>query len=319
MGYTIIDARSFIKTTRGIIPLALGGSNNCSEFIYDRNFKPREVRERHWFLLGGINLLELPEGEFVAKVNTTFPDTDDECWKMNSKWVTCSQARKWFARAAKDAATLEDILAANPGVNDLNVGLMPYTSGDHLLWRYVRTTDELEVWLDEARELVKEHKDHYIFMSFSGTQRGERLRPARARDVKGPLVVQKRNAGYVRAFDNVNGRITVHFTKDVRDAIHYPSAEAATAAMGEVISVMGLEFKTVTRKMTAPRPYVVMCTEKAYAGKYVKKSVKNNLQYTSSVDDAQRFISEKDAEAKISSLRGKFLSAQYLKPVYVEA
>ena len=196
---------------------------------------------------------------------------------------------------------------------------MPYTSGDHLLWRYVRTTDELEVWLDEARELVKEHKDHYIFMSFSGTQRGERLRPARARDVKGPLVVQKRNTGYVRAFDNVNGRITVHFTKDVRDAIHYPSVESATAAMGEVISVMGLEFKTVTRKMTAPRPYVVMCTEKAYAGKYVKKSVKNNLQYTSSVDDAQRFISEKDAEAKISSLRGKFLSAQYLKPVYVEA
>lgn len=155
MGYTIIDARSFIKTTRGIIPLALGGSNNCSEFIYDRNFKPREVRERHWFLLGGINLLELPEDEFVAKVNTTFPDTDDECWMMNSKWVTCSQARKWFARAAKDAAPLEDILAANPGVNDLNVGLMPYTSGDHLLWRYVRTTDELEVWLDEARELVK--------------------------------------------------------------------------------------------------------------------------------------------------------------------
>lgn len=205
MGYTIIDARSFIKTTRGIIPLALGGSNNCSEFIYDRNFKPREVRERHWFLLGGINLLELPEDEFVAKVNTTFPDNGDECWRMNSKWVTCSQARKWFARAAKDAATLEDILAANPGVNDLNVGLMPYTSGDHLLWRYVRTTDELEVWLDEARELVKEHKDHYIFMSFSGTQRGERLRPARARDVKGPLVVQKRNAGYVRAFDNVNG------------------------------------------------------------------------------------------------------------------
>ena len=54
MGYTIIDSRTFIKTTRGIIPLALGGSNNCTEVIYDKNSKRREVRERHWFIKGGI-------------------------------------------------------------------------------------------------------------------------------------------------------------------------------------------------------------------------------------------------------------------------
>lgn len=39
MGYTIIDSRTFIKTTRGIIPLALGGSNNCTEVIYDKKLQ----------------------------------------------------------------------------------------------------------------------------------------------------------------------------------------------------------------------------------------------------------------------------------------
>ena len=79
MGYTIIDSRTFIKTTRGIIPLALGGSNNCTEVIYDKNSKRREVRERHWFIMMGRNALELPEEEFMAKINDTFAENDTEC------------------------------------------------------------------------------------------------------------------------------------------------------------------------------------------------------------------------------------------------
>ena len=165
MGYTIIDSRTFIKTTRGIIPLALGGSNNCTEVIYDKNSKRREVRERHWFIMMGRNALELPEEEFMAKINDTFAENDTECMVYGSKWLNGAQTRKWFARAVKDAASLEDILAGNPGVNDLNVTLMPYTSGEHLLWKYVRTTDELEVWLDDASKMIKQQEKHYIFMN----------------------------------------------------------------------------------------------------------------------------------------------------------
>lgn len=320
MGYTIIDSRTFIKTTRGIIPLALGGSNNCSEFIYDRNFKPRAVRERHWFLLGGINLLELPEDEFVAKVNTTFPDNDDECWRMNSKWVTCSQARKWFARAAKDAATLEDILAANPGVNDLNVTLMPYTSGEHLLWKYVRTTDELEVWLDEAREMLKDHEDHYIFMSFSGTRRGERLRPApkNTKAVDGPVMLKHRSYGYVSGFEKFGGSRTVHYVKEACDALLFTSAEDASEQLGDLFQRFNLEVKPATDKLMAPKPYAVMFAKGDFSGKYLEKISRSRMHITSFVSSAQKFATFEDAQAKIDALRGRYTCVQDMTPIFIE-
>ena len=68
----------------------------------------------------------------------------------------------------------------------------------------------------------------------------------------------------------------------------------------------------------APRPYAVQCMSGAYAGKYLKKTVRNGLMYTSFVNQAQKFVSEKDAAAKIAALQGRFDSAQYLTPIYIE-
>lgn len=42
MSYSIIYGRQFVKTTKGIIPMILSGSNNCTEFI-----QGREVLERN--------------------------------------------------------------------------------------------------------------------------------------------------------------------------------------------------------------------------------------------------------------------------------
>ena len=44
MSYSIIYGRQFVKTTKGIIPMILSGSNNCTEFI-----QGREVLERNWY------------------------------------------------------------------------------------------------------------------------------------------------------------------------------------------------------------------------------------------------------------------------------
>ena len=42
MSYTIMYGKQFLKTSRGIIPLALHGDNNVTEYV-----RGREVRERH--------------------------------------------------------------------------------------------------------------------------------------------------------------------------------------------------------------------------------------------------------------------------------
>lgn len=183
MGHTIIDCRMFIKTTRGIIPLVLGGSNNCYDIVRGKDFKLRELRERYWSVL--LDLVELPEEEILAKFENLIPDNSIECWVYNGKWLNGAQAQKWFARGVKDAAPLEDILSSNPGIGHLFLALMSYASSERLLERRVKTTDELEGWLDEARETVKEHEGYHIFMSFSDLRRGERLRPVRKREVRG--------------------------------------------------------------------------------------------------------------------------------------
>lgn len=316
MGHTIIDCRTFIKTTRGIIPLVLGGSNNCYDIVRGKDFKLRELRERYWSVL--LDLVELPEEEILAKFENLIPDNSIECWVYNGKWLNGAQAQKWFARGVKDAAPLEDILSSNPGIGHLFLALMSYASSERLLERRVKTTDELEGWLDEARETVKEHEGYHIFMSFSDLRRGERLRPVRKTEVRGPLVVQKRGYGYVAVFNKMDGHMTVQYVKDARAAIIYPSAEAAAEAMGDLIGRFGLELKSVTHKMMAPRPYAVQCMSGAYAGKYLKKTVRNGLMYTSFVNQAQKFVSEKDAAAKIAALQGRFDSAQYLTPIYIE-
>lgn len=101
MGHTIIDCRTFIKTTRGIIPLVLGGSNNCYDIVRGKDFKLRELRERYWSVL--LDLVELPEEEILAKFENLIPDNSIECWVYNGKWLNGAQAQKWFARGVKDA------------------------------------------------------------------------------------------------------------------------------------------------------------------------------------------------------------------------
>lgn len=320
MGYTIIDSRTFIKTTRGIIPLALGGSNNCTEVIYDKNSKRREVRERHWFIMMGRNALELPEEEFMAKINDTFAENDTECMVYGSKRLNGAQTRKWFARAVKDAASLEDILAANPGVNDLNVTLMPYTSGEHLLWKYVRTTDELEVWLDEAREMLKDHEAHYIFMSFSGTRRGERLRPVpkNTKAVDGPVVLKHRSYGYVSGFEKFGCSRTVHYVKEACDALLFASDEDASEQLGDLLQRFNLEVKPATDKLMAPKPYAVMFAKGGFSGKYLEKISRSRMHITSFASSAQKFATFEDAQAKIDALRGRYTCVQDMTPIFIE-
>ena len=66
MSYSIIYGRQFVKTTKGIIPMILSGSNNCTEFI-----QGREVLERNWYPMTLSNKdkrIAIPAGELLERI-----------------------------------------------------------------------------------------------------------------------------------------------------------------------------------------------------------------------------------------------------------
>lgn len=64
MSYTIMYGKQFLKTSRGIIPLALHGDNNVTEYV-----RGREVRERHWSVYSN-NKIEFTPDEYLDYLNT---------------------------------------------------------------------------------------------------------------------------------------------------------------------------------------------------------------------------------------------------------
>ena len=60
MSYTIMYGKQFLKTSRGIIPLALHGDNNVTEYV-----RGREVRERHWSVYAN-DKIEFTPDEYLA-------------------------------------------------------------------------------------------------------------------------------------------------------------------------------------------------------------------------------------------------------------
>ncbi len=68
--------RQFIRTTRGIIPMILSGSNNCTEFIWDARGRTHERRERRWWAWVPGNLLTMDHSEKEYAVIPLLPNRE---------------------------------------------------------------------------------------------------------------------------------------------------------------------------------------------------------------------------------------------------
>lgn len=170
MGYTIVYARTFVKTTKGIIPLVLHGSNNCTEFV-----NGREVRERSWDIYHD-KLCELPEDKFMETVHSMFAhlNPDDQLFKWNNKWLCAGQIEQWFKRGVRDARSIEDILHDNPRVcvrGKVVVNNSDCSEQKVLHDRFFNTTNELEEWVARASEEVgkqsSEGNHAYLHIGFT--------------------------------------------------------------------------------------------------------------------------------------------------------
>lgn len=298
MGYTIVYDRRFIRTTRGIIPVCLAGSNNCTEFI-----NGREVLERSWFPFYSSDLIELPEDNLLQKVEKlTSAYPEGEAFKWHGDWVLNKNLSKWFKRGINDALTIEEYIANNP-YQSLMCELSIWSRGETyehktaLCSPYIKTTKDLESWLDEAyiqkSKLVD--KEVFVMVSFNGR---EPLK-SQSKKIEGPVVVKYRNK-YLSEY--VPGK-TYTYSPKVKEAIIFSSPEEAKDLMENNCG----EFKFVSAKTALKtKPFVIQMEGGTWPGFYVRKRSSRHLYYAHTIDGAMHFDSEKKAEQYIEKLRGPF-------------
>lgn len=308
MGYTIMYGRQFVKTSRGIIPLALCGSNNCTEFI-----NGREVRERSWTVYA-VNKVEYSVAEYIAESQGFCGKGNNEHFNQNGKWVDDAAWMRWINNGIKQAKTIEEIRETLP-----NQSLMCYLSvwkkreyrkenewGNQTEMRcFCETTKQLEEWLDKAYErknnINREEDCIHICLSFMGRE------PLRFQSVKEPnrKVIAKRKNYYICELDETGWRKS---TTDIKQAIVFDSVEDAKQALPawkyDKIRFIKAENKEIEKA------YRILVKSKSYSGGYyVWKLTRGGLKGCHEPEDGMRFVSEQAAQRYIDkTLRPRFMN-----------
>lgn len=295
MSYEIVYGRQFIKTTRGIIPLLLGGSNNCTMY-----YGGREIRERSWFVPYGDTWLECPQALLLKKANEELgnQESDNQCLVIGSKWVTCGEFLRYIQNGIKHALPIEEICRLKPGqhlTSELSYYEDVAAPWEHELHTALYTTRELEQWLDVSRlrksELLASGNVKHVSISLSlqGIQPLCIDRAAISSDLKGPVIAKYKNQ-YVVGFEEhklkVNAQIEHAFVFDGIEAAKYvlpvfPDPYCFISAENKVKS--------------ANKRYVLRVTEGSRAGLYLLRRYSRSLHFTSDARSAKRFSTEKAA------------------------
>lgn len=224
MSYEICYSRNFIKTHRGIIPLVLAGSNNCTEFKHGG-----ERRERDWCVFYGNKHIEKSASDLLAQFEKK--DNDDFC-KFRGKWLTFKDAYNFYKLGIKNALYLEDYLrdglyrntkGHTYHISNLRCYISDWSEGYEkhklLLERDITTTADLEAWLDEARALIGDVKEKYICLRFNDN---EAISVKKQADIKGACVIKDKK-WYLSTSDADKWTCV----RDLQDALIFESGEQA--------------------------------------------------------------------------------------------
>lgn len=300
MSYEIIYDRVMVQTTRGVIPMILCGSNNCTELIGGR-----EVKERHWSNWNE-KLLEVPADKFLDYVKDVFGDTLEspyECFKRNGKWVYGKELLRWFERWLKKSYTIESICAVNDGLGICVFARYYPEAGNYrtkpLCSAMARTTKDLENAIDCVKnacaEINKEGYESYMWLEFP--RRDTVLKPCPA--ITEPVVVKQGRKYYT----GNDGR-GYHFSSNPASAVVFPNEAVARNELASYLKNWSNPQLFFVRAETALRekPYAIQFKSGRYSGLYVSRRTSAHTYFTSKPKDAWRFASVKEAERAIKRI-----------------
>jgi len=297
MSYEILYDRRFIRTTRGIVPMILSGSNNCYDIKYDGRGRSYEVRERHWwaYIPRGLGTKDLPENELLKAFEELFYGTDGcrEVFKSKGRWLTVRQHRKWFQNGCKDARSLEEYLRCNPCASLLGfVRVYPKQEGakeTEALRKYLHTTQELEDFLDSADQFIKQAAKEqpcecYLSLDFTTDQ------PLKVFPKCPDGVLVKNGKCFLKEY--VPGK-RLSFTGDPMEAIVFESPEAAILQIGNHWHDLSfVSAKTAQR----PKDLILQVADGLFEEKYVCSFRRGHIDFTSNVEHAKHYADKAGAK-----------------------
>ena len=295
MSYSIIYARQFVRTTRGIIPIVLIGENNVTRV---NPLTGRESRARDWDLYvyrrKAVEMLEAPEATILELVYEAWKDTDpdkDLGTKYQGKWLTPKTEIALFKNGIKRAKTLEEIREENPG-QSVRCQIVTYDkelNREILMEKDCLTTEALESWIDAAKRkyeaLQIQGISAYICMGFWGEKP---LVNSRHPQTDKP-VIAKSKGRYVCGF--TGNSLSVH-KNDASKAHVFDSVDQARALLPKAFAPYSFVDAANAQK---PKPYALKISKGSRAGYYVSKLTAHTLYYDFSAKAAKKFHSESEA------------------------
>lgn len=301
MSYTIMYGRQFIRTGRSIIPLVLCGDNNVSECI-----NGREVRERHWTVYGG-RQIEFTSEEYMKLAESFCGGADQQHFMRGGKWVDDKAWISWVKNGIKQAKTIEEICKAMPG-QSVHCIVCVYDGFKHIRNEcgcFCDTTPQLENWLDEAynrlKELKTEANESFINLELMGRKP---LSLTRLREPEGRVIIAQGRGKYVCEIEDHS----YTYADDISRAIVFDSAADAKKQMIEHGNRINsrMRFIKAKNKFIAKDYRILVKTNSYPDGVYVLKLTGRALRFSYTPETGKGFVSESAANAYIDKLRPRF-------------
>ena len=308
MSYTIMYGKQFLKTSRGIIPLALLGDNNVTEYV-----RGREVRERHWSVYSN-DKIEFTPDEYLAYLNTFCGNEYQEHFYANGKFVNDKGLIAWAKNGIREALTIEEIRKVIP-VQSVTCYILVGTKGSYESrteeWRYCNTTEQLENWLDMAYARMEDLKPVSRYAAICLALYGrETLCIAARREPEGKVVLRI-------GADKYLSELSPHryaLSPDIIQALIFDSPADARNAIARSGQYLPRKFRFVSADTKHNvKPYRIKAFFPAFPqGIYIKRLGKYSLRFCHEEAYALKFSSSKQAQEYIDKLGDRFKDISYI-------
>ena len=299
MSYTIEYTRQFVRSGEGITPCWLAGDNNVTE---GRGRYERRVRNWSCFL----NLVGASEEEVMAKVQSLTGGPYQEHWKKNGKWVDDKGLINWAKNGIRNAASIEEILEANPACcGSVQCSVVIWRGFDRTeeARADVRTTDEFDAWVRQYRAIKesagKEKFDAYPIVDFGA----EKLRVP-VKEEKEPDTSARYHLRKGRQFLSSLEPYCCEWTSNPEQALTFSYEEAMSLLQQRNILITGVRIIKVPKGK--PQWSIIQVFNSWGEPAYVCKMTSRRLFSAVNKDNAYRYSSPKSAQAALDKILRKY-------------
>ena len=215
MGYDILYSSQFIRSSEGITAAILIGNSDAYEDQWCGNhWNSRRYRE--WQCL--FNQVAISVEDFMKEVQK-LPDGD--IWYQKGKGISKEKVIRWAKRGVQKAATIEEIIAANPPARPITCSLFVWTGNHQMeqLREAVTTTAQFDAWVMKAKSKQAELAS---LQSAFCVKLWEKLKHPIPLAITQDVCIRYRNL-YLKQYDGVRETIWTKYAKDAM-RMTYPYA-----------------------------------------------------------------------------------------------